>query len=183
MKDWIKNLSELGACRVALEWANQYDSLSEAWAKCERGDWMLWLVGRLSGEPDNEKRRKLVLCSCRCARLALPHVRKGEDRPLKAIETAEAWARNEDGVTLEEVMAAAADTYTAYISYAAHISYVATNAAYAAANASYVAANTAYVVAKAAAYEDAYDSRQKTLKQCADIVRQYYPDINLAGRE
>ena len=107
MKEWIRAISRLGACKDAMEWAESYDSLPEAWAACERGDWMLWLLGRLSGEPGSEGRRKLVLTTCQCARLALPYVVEGEERPRKTIEVTEAWAKNEGGITLEDIQNAA----------------------------------------------------------------------------
>ncbi len=134
MKHWIKRLQEMSACREAMCWADNFDTIEMAWAACERGDWMLWLLGKCSGDSSgSDSRKKLVLTACECARLALPFVTKGETRPLKAIETAEAWARG-DGVSLEDVTKAAAAAYAAY-----------------------------------AAADDAI------LKQCADIVRKYYP--------
>ena len=121
MKKWIKPINEMGACSEAIKWLGDYDNLADAWAVCERGDWMLWLLGKLSGEPESDSRRKLVLCACKCARVALPYVQAGEERPLKAIETAEAWANREDGIILGDVKnaadAAAAAAYAA--SYAA----------------------------------------------------------------
>ena len=94
-----------------------------AWRACQRGDWMLWLCGRLSGKPWSECRRKLVLAACACARLALVYVPAGEQRPLRAIELAEMWARG-GRVTRQAILdaacaayaadAAAADAYAAY---------------------------------------------------------------------
>ena len=162
MKDWIKPILELGACRDALEWAESYDSLDEAWAACERGDRMLWLAGRLAGPPRTKSRRKLVLTACPCARLALPYVPKGEMRPLKAMETAEAWARQEPGITLRDVRE---------VTYAAFEAYAAANAAYTAAYAANAAANAAAYAANAA-----NAARRKEIQhQCADIVREHYP--------
>ena len=126
MKTWLKPIKDLGACEEALVWAKQFASLDEAWLRCERGNWMLWLAGRLSGKRESLARKKVVLAVCQCARLALPYVRKGELRPLQAIETAEKWAKGDD-ITLEELEAAGE------------------------------------AAGKAA------------LKQCADIVRSYYP--------
>jgi len=165
MKTWTRKLKLLGACSEAVDWCQRYDSLNDAWQVCERGDWMLWLVGRLSGEPGSDARKKLVLTACQCARLSLKYVKEGELRPLKAIETAEKWARGEDGITLDDVQKAAAATYAANAAYAAAATYAA-NAAYAA----YAAAYAAYAAAYAA-----YAARKSILKQCADIVRQSYP--------
>ena len=80
---------------------------------------------------------------------------QGEKRPLKAIETAEAWARGEGRITIEDVKKAA---------YAADAAaYAAAHAAHAAAYAADAAADAAYAAADAA-----------TLKKCADIVREHY---------
>jgi hypothetical protein len=56
----------------------------------------------LAGPTESESRKKLILAACGCARLALKHIKKGEDRPRLAIETTEAWARGENGVTIEQ---------------------------------------------------------------------------------
>ena len=91
----IDKLNKLDACGEAVRFAGKFKSGQSAWDNSVRGDWMLWLVGKTSGKPMSVKRKKLVLCACECARLSLKHVPKGEDRPLKCIETAEAWARGE----------------------------------------------------------------------------------------
>ena len=142
-------LVKLNACHDAQQWANTYPDLQTAWSACERGNWMLWLCGRLAGPQESASRKKLVLAACACARLSLQYVVKGETRPLKAIETAEAWANGADGVSLDMVRAAAA-------------------AAYAASSA-----------AAAAAYSSsaASSSRSDTLKRCAEIMRAAYPMI------
>ena len=92
--NWTDDLWRLGACGDAVAWAAGFPDLGAAWAACERGDWMLWLAGRVSDKPMSDARRPLVLAACECARLALPHVRAGDDRPLRAIEMAERWARH-----------------------------------------------------------------------------------------
>ncbi len=156
-----KFLEKLNACDDAVKWASKQKNRQQAWDDCERGDWMLWYAGKLSGEPESNKRRKLVLCACECARLALKYVPKGEKRPLKAIETAESWAREEGG-GIEDVKYAARAAYAAAGAAADAAAY----AAYAAAYAAYVAA----YAADAAAY-----ARNKTLLKCVDIVRKHYP--------
>ena len=105
---WIDQLRKLYPCGEALGWCETQESAQSAWLNCERGDWMLWLVGKLAGPPESDSRKALVLTACECARLALPYVRKGETRPLKAIEAAEAYARGDAEVTLQDVRAAAA---------------------------------------------------------------------------
>ena len=185
-KNWIHNLRSLEACREAVEWAKQHKSPQAAWDACERGDWMLWALGSLAGPSESDSRRKLVLTACKCARLSLKHVKAGDDRPRKAIETAEAWARKKKGVTLDDVRAAAdaaADAACA-AAYAAGAAYAANGAADAAADAAYAAAYAAgaayaaYAACAACAAADAayaaYAQRQ-TLKHCAAIVRRAYP--------
>nr|MDD5501936.1 hypothetical protein [Candidatus Thermoplasmatota archaeon] len=139
INEYILKIKKLGACEEAVKAAHDYKTSQELWEDCKRGDWMLWLIGNLSGEIGSEKRKRLVLTACKCARLALKYVPKDELRPLKAIEVAEQWARGEGNITLDDVRNAAAN--------AANAAYAAANAAYAAANA---AANAAYAAANAA---------------------------------
>ena len=137
-KNALEILQRLNACADAQEWVG-IKTPQEAWESCSRGDWLLWLAGRLEID-----RKLIVLAACDCARLALPCVPKGELRPLKAIETAEAWARGE--ASLEDVAAAAA-----YAANAAAAAYAANAAAYAAADAANAAAYAANAAADAAA--------------------------------
>ena len=97
-------LKRLLACQEARDWFTTQPDPETAWAKCERGDWMLWLCGKFSGRPESDGRKTLVLAACQCARLALKHVKKGEKRPLVCIETAERWAKGE--ATIEELQEA-----------------------------------------------------------------------------
>lgn len=154
MKSWLRPIKKMGVCQEALDWGEQFDSLAEAWEKCERGDWMLWLEEKLCGSPETGERKRLVIVACQCARLALPYVREGELRPLRAIETAEAWARGEEGIDFEMVRDAA----------------IAADVAYA------IAAAAADAAANAAAAAAADDARYETLKECAEIVRKFYKD-------
>ena len=79
-------LIKMNACAEAVKWVGR-KSLKTAWAKCRRADWMLWYAARTCD------RKLVVLAACACVRTALKYVAVGELRPLKAIETAEAWAR------------------------------------------------------------------------------------------
>src|ERR1700690_3794315 len=98
---WSNRLKALGACRESVTWAATQKSRKAAWESCERGDWMLWIAAKLAD------RKLVVLAACAVARTALIHVPASGLRPLRAIETAEAWVRGEPGVTLEMVRAAA----------------------------------------------------------------------------
>ena len=46
MNDWKAKLKALGPCPEAYRWAVKHKTLREAWRKCERGDWMDWLLYR-----------------------------------------------------------------------------------------------------------------------------------------
>jgi len=144
---WTDALARLGACSEAVEWALGYASLSEAWAACERGDRMLWLAGRVSGEVGSPERRRLTLAACGCARIALPYVPAGEGRPLECIETAERYGHGDPGVTLEMVQAAARAAEAA-----------------------------AAEAAAAGAAAEAATAWAAMLRRCADIVREHYPE-------
>src|SRR5271170_2647121 len=84
------------ACSEALSWALAQPSAEDAWAACIRGDWMLWLLGRVSGD-----RKLLVSIACVCARTSLKYVPTGDDIPLRCIEITESWCRGES--TIENV--------------------------------------------------------------------------------
>lgn len=142
-------LAKLGACSEARH-ADDGKSLRQVWNSCDRGGWLLWLADKLDID-----RKLIVLAACDCARTALKFVPADESRPLRAIETAEAWCRGE--AAIEQV-----------------------NAAYAAANAAYAA-----IAADAAASEAAnaaYAAYAAAENQCADLVRARIPfDLILAA--
>ena len=127
-------LHALAACKESVKWAERYGSdWTTALAACPRRDWLFWLYaeleirGFLSREP-------LVLAACQCARAALHRVPAGEERPLRAIETAEAWCRgeatlNEVSEALDAASAAAADAVTGAATDAAFSAAAAANAA------------------------------------------------------
>ena len=186
MKKHITYLNELHACDEAIEWVESFPTLQKGWDKCERGDWMLWLLGKQSGKSGSQSRKKLVLTACKCARLALKYVPKNEKRPLKAIQTAEKWGGGDSSISLADVKNAYAAAYAAYAAYAASATADAAYAAYAA----YAASATASAYAAAAsASADAVSVAasatasaaiiNKVLKQCADIVREDYPKIRI----
>jgi len=115
-------LESLSACPAARQWAGERTA-EQAWDQCERADWLLWWAALAGAE-----KKDLVRIACQIARTALPCLKKSELRPLKAIETAEAWC--EGKATPEDVRAAAASAASA-AAYAAD--YAAYAAAYAAA--------------------------------------------------
>ena len=152
----ITHLGELNACESAVAWvkSTKCRSLEAAWRKCERGDWMLWYAGKKSGPVGDERRKKLVLAACECARLALPiwEKRYPDDKRVRdCIETAEKWARNE--ATLEALQVSRRNCYA--------------TAAY--------AADAAYAAYASAATYSA--TKNKVLAECAKIVRKHYPEL------
>ena len=177
-KQFAALLVELNACSEAQEWASG-KSLAAVWKTCKRGDWLLWLCGKMADKPNWPTRKEVVLAACDCAELALKYVPEGEERPRKCLETARAWAAG--NATTDEVRMArraayayaayAADAAAAYaadaaasaVAYAAHAAYAAV--AYAA-EAAY-----AYAYAYADADADADAARTKTLAKCAVLVR------------
>ncbi len=204
LKSALGLLVELGACSEGVAWSSQYDvDKDRAWSECARGDWLLWFAGKLSGSSDGPARRKVVLCACECARLALPFVQPGDDHPRQAIELAERWAGGE-GVTVEMMQAcgsiqrfadsaaAVVASVNAKVSYSSH---AAAAAAYAA-NATALVPQAASYAASAAAYAaDAAtrpsvpgspapvteadgavgNARRQMRALCREIVRRHYP--------
>lgn len=170
---FVARLRGLGVCEEVLAWVRTQPDPGTAWRTCPRGDWMLWLCGRLTGQ-DSDSLKTLVLCAAQCARLRLADVPAGEDRPRVAIETAENWARGNTGVTdvrhAADAVADAAATVTyagAYaVAYAAASLACADDLTYAA---YYAAAGVAYTATDGTSYADA-------MAQCADIVRLYYSE-------
>ena len=183
-------INHLHPCEDAATWADGYTSPDEAWRECQRGDWMLWLLGKLSGTPESDDRKKLVLCAMECARLVLPIYEKrftSDNRVRACIETAERWANGQATITelrsarsaAAAAAAAAADAADAAAAYAAYAAYAAA-AAY--------AVDAAY--AAAAAADAAAAARSKARAECAGIVRKHYPRppriravVRLPGRE
>ena len=159
-KQFAALLVELNACSEAQEWAGG-KSLAVVWKTCKRGDWLLWLCGKMADKPDWPTRKEVVLAACDCAELALKYVPEGEERPRKCLETVRAWAAG--NATIHEVRTARAAAYAyAYAAYADAAAAAHAAAAYAA---TYAAA------AYAAAYDASAAARTKTLAKCATIVR------------
>jgi hypothetical protein len=183
---WTSQLVALGACPDAIRWARNYPTFDAAWSACERGDWLLWYACRVSGGPESESRRRVVLAACDCAELALPTYERrypGDNRPRRAIETARRWARGEAGITLSDVHAASDSAYAASDSAYAAAAYAAAYSAHAASDSAYAASDSTYASAAyaaaysahAAAYSAAAAARNEMLRTCADIVRRHYP--------
>jgi len=158
MSDFRKKLKALDACSDAVEWVGR-KTLKTAWAKCERGDWLLWYAFRAGVD-----RKLLVLAACDCAETALQYVPEGELRPAQAIQAARNWCA---GTGTAKAASAAARTAEAAAKAAR-----AAGAAEAAEAAEAAAEATAEAAAETAAEAAAETTAHKT---CADLVRVRIP--------
>jgi hypothetical protein len=165
------NLSIAGRPRGIFEQLNSRVCKTDAPAFVEFAE-------RLLGKNGWPTHQQVLLASCQCARLALKHVKSGQMRPLKAIETAEAWAHGE--ATPEQVRdAGRAADYTEYDNTA----YCAAQAAKGAGWSVYVredgacfrfaqaASDAASRAASASHFAEGANAERATLRECADIVR------------
>ena len=153
------------------KWAKEHGGpLQDLWRDCQRGDWLLWLAAEAGID-----RHVVVETACVCARTALQYVPAGEERPRRAIEAAEAWARGEVGrAAVQAAVHAAEDAAFATAGYA--------SAACAGNAADYAeAADYAATYAATAAQADGGElARDRTLAECAELVRAH---ISAAGIE
>ena len=195
----ISKILKFDPCEDAVLWLKEQSNFTQAWNDCQRGDWMLWLLSKLIRKQGSPNHRKLVLASCACARLSLKYVKKGEKRPLKAIQVAESWANGKVGVTLDDLK----DIYYGASCYADEAYYAGNYAAAFAADSSYgiyifdiincVAVNASWsayyanvndtIAAFSAISNDipyldiaADTARYKVLLNCANIVRKFFPN-------
>jgi hypothetical protein len=167
---WTSALKKLDACPEAIAWAKTQPTYEEAWENCPWGDWLLWLADRTKSD-----HKSIVRAACACARTALKYVPEGENRPLRAIETTEAWCRGE--ATIEQVLTAshAAAAYAAHAAFGYSASASAASASASAASAA-ASANRAAAAAAAttnAAHAATYATHAATTNAaaCAKLVR------------
>ena len=133
MSTLARKLKAMGACREAVKWAKDH-KWPDAWQKCERGDWMLWLCGAMQGKEGWPPRQQIVLVACDCVELVLPIFEKkypDDKRVRECLETTRKWANGE--ATIEDVRkaraAACAACAAAYTADAADAAYAADAAA------------------------------------------------------
>jgi hypothetical protein len=183
-----EKLLSLNPCTDGLLFAkeNNFD-FTVIYDKCERGDWLIWLL-RKSGNMDKPQ---VVAVAIACAEHVLETFEKkypDDKRPRKAIDAAKAWLQDPTeenrsnafdahaaayaaAHAAARVAAAYATTYTA--AYAAYAAYAAAyTAAYAARPANADAYTAAADVAAVDAAADAYAER----KWQADKIRELIPN-------
>lgn len=123
-------------CRDGLEWGLKQKSLYEVYRKCNRSDWLLWLIEKTSPL----KKEQSVRIAIVCAERVLKHAKGPEAK--RAIEAAKAWLEN----PCEETRAAAgAAAEAAWAAGAAVAAWAAAEATWAAG-----AAGAAWAAARAA---------------------------------
>jgi|ERR1035437_6361025 hypothetical protein len=91
-KNFRLYLKQQSACSEGVRWVGD-KTLAQAWNAFDRSDWMFWLIQKSGKIPQGQ----LVLVACACAYSSLPNYEKqcpGDDRPRKAIEAAERWAKH-----------------------------------------------------------------------------------------
>lgn len=86
---FIEQLKQHDACEDALEWVGD-KSLPEAWATCQNGDWMLWLLWNFN---TNVTDKHMRLMAVRFAR-EVQHMMI-DKRSIQALEVAERYANGE----------------------------------------------------------------------------------------
>ena len=172
MTTWLDDLRTHDPCAEGYAWAKEHNiaSLSEAFAKLDRGDWWLWLAS--SYDVDLDKPR-LVTFAADCAERDLPifEARYPEDlRPRKAIEAARAWI----ACPTPETSDAASAAYAASDAAASYAAYAASDAAHAAAHAAAYAADADAAYASYASYAAASADERRWQ---ADRLRELFPEV------
>lgn len=85
-------LKTLGACKEAIQEHGNDSSLQEAWNRCNRPDWMIWLLRRI---PEHKDNKILFIRIALEAAKSVVHLSKDpESRPQKAIEAVEQYILN-----------------------------------------------------------------------------------------
>jgi hypothetical protein len=186
----VRLLRRLGACNEAQDFARLHPDATIAWRACQRGDWLLWYLARVT-EPHSPERKLVVSLAADCAETAIGHIR---DRGIReqvryGLELLRRYTRGEGDLASAQLAlrsaAAAADAAADAAAYAAAAAaaacaacaaYAAADAAYAAAYAS-DAADAATYAADAATYAAAYAAatRIRALARMADMMRVRFP--------
>lgn len=181
---YIEQLKEWNACPDGYKWAiqNKIKSTEDVWDKCERADWLLWLIQK-TGRIDE---KRMIIITALIAETVL-HIYEekfpDDSRVRECIQAIKDYANGKitkEKLKTYQVIAHAA--YTAYIAvaYADAAAYVAYTAAYAAYIAvayadggygGYIAADGGYIAAIAA---DAvtYTAKKSQHKKMIAIVKQ-----------
>jgi hypothetical protein len=163
----MKLLKKLSACSEGIEFASNYETIEQAWNNCQRGDWMLWLAGKL-----NVDYKHISIAKGLCA-FTVRHLMT-DKRSKGAIIAAVRYGKGL--ITIEELKTAA-DAAAVYAAYAAEYSSAETSsyadAAYAAYSAAAFVTSGASAGYASTANSAAYAGRTKNMKRTAEICRKY----------
>ncbi len=70
----LELLTQLGACKEALKWAEEHPGPREAWKSCDSVDWMFWLLGK-----NEATKTAIVELSCDNTIHALVHLPESQN--------------------------------------------------------------------------------------------------------
>jgi hypothetical protein len=153
-------LEDLGACDEAVEWVGARDAI-EAWNDCPRGDWLLWILGKLEAD-----RKRLVLCAHECIEAAVLGI--AHECVHRCLILAKRWAVGDCSDEELHVAEEAVHSYITGLQSDALVRHV--DAAYAV---SYVVESGSTAARYAAA---TVDNPAEYFAKCAGTVRSYFPD-------
>jgi len=125
---WTDELRAMGACPAAVKWARGYPSLQAAWDACERGDWMMWMIGHT---PGLDLRRVGWLCYA-LASQSQYLVPPEERRPADCLALVARWCHGDTTITEDDLRRAAEAVWAARAAGAARAAEAAAGAVWAA---------------------------------------------------
>jgi hypothetical protein len=143
-------------------------TLEQAWAECERADWMLWLASRAGVV----EQRKVIQAACAGVRTAISSTT--DPRAVDCLYVVERWVQGE--ASEAEVRQARKNAYAAY-----ETSDVAVAACQLAMREPVRAVEAAAGIAGGFTDQDR-ETQKARLKQMADLVRKVIPEITVRGR-
>ena len=94
----VDRLASIEACKPGTDWTKIQAMPDQAWSDCERGDWLMWLLGATcAGEPWSDHRKPLVRILAECLAWILPKFPRGELRPRRMREVLAEWVNGTAG--------------------------------------------------------------------------------------
>lgn len=184
MNEFKQFLIKHDACDEALDWLGDRNA-EQAWTDCQRGDWLLWIVGHVV--TDDDLKKEIVKIALSCAKLSLGVT--SDPRVHDCCHAVDRWLAGET-VDLEAARTAANSAIIESEEYSERAAAWAVKSAAEAASRSYL-----YVVryAEFAAWSAAWSAacsaaacalkreaklvaaRSARLSECSDIIRTYLP--------
>lgn len=167
-------LLAIGVEQALIDRANCAErTVSEWWRDCREAYVMAWCLPE--GRPDSPSRKKFVLTACRCVRLAQAGCLFPNERPWQLIGLVEDWARGDPAVTTTALHEVSRNDSIDLHAYAAsgviHAAIASSRCAY------------YFVYAMMHAGDSCGMDEREFDAQCADIIREMYPDPGAAFTE